>query len=84
MCQLTPSGSSGRFATASWTRFSPRSVTPAATASATRSGTTVLETATSRTAAGSRPARSAAAVMRARAAAIAPATSSVVGAMPGV
>ena len=40
---------------ASWTRFSPRSVTPASTASRILAGSTVLETATRRTSEGSLP-----------------------------
>ena len=51
---------------ASWTRFSPSAGTPAATAARIRSTGTVLETATSSTSSGRRPARSAARVMRSR------------------
>ena len=50
-------GTSDALASPSWTRFSPRSVRPAATAARRRSASTVLDTATSVTAAGSRPAR---------------------------
>ena len=54
------------FCRASWTRFSPKSRWPAAYASRTASMGKVLETATSRTEEGSRPADRAAAAMRAR------------------
>ena len=53
------------FASASWTRFSPSSVSPAATAARSRSAGTVLETATSRdVVGGSAAARAAASAMR--------------------
>src|SRR5688572_1811202 len=63
-CQRAP-GTSAAFAAPSWTRFSPRIVSPAATASRSRAASTVLETATRLTSVGARPARSHAAAMRA-------------------
>ena len=54
------------FWSASWTLFSPKSIWPAAAAARTWSAEKVLETATRRTEAGSRPARPAARAMRSR------------------
>ena len=57
------------FGSASWTRFSPKSRTPAANAARTASAGCVLLTATRVTSPGGRDARSAARAMRSRTAA---------------
>ena len=64
-CHAAPS-TSGILAAASWTRFSPSTRKPAATAARMRSAGTVLDTATSVTRVASRPARAAAAPIRPR------------------
>ncbi len=75
------STSAGALATSSCARFSPTSVTPAASTARTASTGCVLVAATSRTASGGRPAARAAAAMRSRTAATRAATS---GAVPSL
>src|SRR5438132_9342361 len=55
-CHVAPS-TSPIFASASWTRFSPKVISPAATAARSVAAGTVFETATRATDAGSRPTR---------------------------